>query len=51
MRGIIPAATQLHHFGAIEEALAAITDEVGLTAHHRVGEVDPLVRAAQVKIS
>ena len=33
LRGIIPFAKPLHDFGAIEEALAAITHEAGLSWH------------------
>src|SRR5688572_32570988 len=45
LRGIIPAATQLHDFRAIEETLAAVADEIGLSGTPSCERRRPLVRA------
>ena len=47
--GILPFAAQLHDFGAIEQALAAITHQAGLSGTPFCERQGPLVRATQIE--
>ena len=47
--GIIPLAPQLHDFGAIEQALAAVAHQAGLRGTPCCERRGPLVRAAQIE--
>ena len=47
--GLIPAATQLHDFGAIEQALAAIAHEIRLRGTPSCERRRPLVRTTQIE--